>query len=75
MRPELALVLDIAQAVADVELCMGGRDLTAFERIVAFRNVLVHAYHGVDLRRVHELATVEVPKLNAWLLTVVPPKP
>ena len=31
MRPELALVLDIAQAVADVELCMGERDLAAFQ--------------------------------------------
>lgn len=44
-------------------------------QIVAFRNVLVHGYHQVNLRRVFEIATVEVPKLATWLETVAPSRP
>jgi uncharacterized protein with HEPN domain len=33
-------------------------------RIAAFRNVLVHNYLGVDLERIWNVATVEVPDLK-----------
>ena len=35
-----------------------------WQRIVAFRNVLVHAYLGVDLERIWEIAQRDVPDLK-----------
>lgn len=36
-----------------------------WRRIAAFRNVLVHNYLGVDLKRIWEVLQVDVPRLKA----------
>jgi uncharacterized protein YutE (UPF0331/DUF86 family) len=37
-------------------------------RAAGFRNLIVHAYADLDLRRVHTIATVGPPDLRAFLI-------
>lgn len=42
-----------------------------WRRIVAFRNVLVHDYLGIDMERVWEITQREVPQLKQAILTML----
>lgn len=44
---------------------------TEWERIGAFRNVLVHDYLGVDLERVWDVITRNVPELKRQVLAIL----
>jgi uncharacterized protein with HEPN domain len=41
-------------------------------QIVAFRNILVHAYFGIDWSEVWHSATVECPPLRDLIANIVP---
>jgi uncharacterized protein with HEPN domain len=41
-----------------------------WREIIGLRNVLIHAYAGVDHRRVWQIATVDVPELVAALKAI-----
>ena len=42
-----------------------------WRRIVAFRNVLVHAYLGIDLERVWEIIQRDIPTLKQAILAML----
>ena len=45
--------------------------LIEWARIVAFRNVLVHNYPGVDMERIREILQRDVPALKQTVLSMV----
>lgn len=49
-------LLDIQQAAARI---------SAYRRIIAFRNILIHGYTEVDHRLVWDVVTTKVPTLSA----------
>lgn len=46
-----------------------------WQRIVAFRNVLVHGYLGVDLERIWEIVQRDVPDLKRAITAMLEKKP
>lgn len=46
-----------------------------WQRIVAFRNVLVHAYLGVDLERIWEIVQRDVPDLKRAITAIIEKRP
>ena len=44
-------------------------------RIVAFRNVLVHDYLGIDLDRIWEIIQRDVPEFKQAIAAMLPEKP
>jgi uncharacterized protein with HEPN domain len=42
-----------------------------WQRIVAFRNVLVHDYLGIDLERIWEIVHRDVPELKRAVLAML----
>ena len=45
-----------------------------WERIVAFRNVLVHDYLGIDLERIWEIIQRDVPEFKRAVAPMLPEK-
>jgi uncharacterized protein with HEPN domain len=43
--------------------------------IRSLRNILIHAYHALELDELWEIATVDLPKLQEDLRPLLPPKP
>ena len=46
-----------------------------WQRIVAFRNVLVHGYLGVDLERIWEIVQRDVPDLKRAITAMLEKRP
>jgi len=42
-----------------------------WHRIVAFRNVLVHDYLGIDMERIWQITQRDVPELKRAILTIL----
>lgn len=47
----------------------------AWSEIAGMRDVLIHAYHRVDLGQVWAMATADVPALLAFVELLLPPSP
>ena len=45
--------------------------MTPWPKIVAFRNVLVHAYFGIDWSEVWRAATKEAPELRSEIALIL----
>ena len=45
--------------------------VTPWPKIVAFRNILVHAYFGIDWTEVRRAATKEAPELRAEMVLIL----
>ena len=41
--------------------------------MAGFRDVLIHAYEGVDVRRVWAIATRDLPVVKAAIAAILPP--
>ena len=69
-------VLRNLQTMAESTQCLS-EDLKAahpeieWRRIVAFRNVLVHDYLGIDVERVWEITQRDIPQLKQAILTML----
>lgn len=44
-----------------------------WQLMAGFRDVLIHAYEGVDLRRVWAIATTDLPGVHAAISAILPP--
>ncbi|HVQ77470.1 MAG TPA: DUF86 domain-containing protein [Candidatus Binatia bacterium] len=44
-----------------------------WQRMAGFRDVLIHGYQGVDLRRLWSIATGDLPAVKAAIVAILPP--
>lgn len=44
-----------------------------WQLIAGFRDVLIHAYEGVDVTRVWRIATVDLPRVKVAIMAILPP--
>ena len=76
MRREVLYLSDIVEAAAHVSDEIKGRHSEVpWPQIVAFRNVLVHAYFGIDWNVVWRAATRRCPVLRAQVAAILAAEP
>ena len=70
MRREVLYLHDIIEALDSDELKKRHPEIP-WPQIVAFRNILVHAYFGVDWTEVWQAATRQAPELRGQIAAIL----
>jgi uncharacterized protein with HEPN domain len=61
----------VAEAMSHVDRDVLDRYVYPWHRVKSFRNFILHEYHFIDLRTVHDTTVTVLPELKALLLEIL----